>query len=247
MIDVFSKGIARVKHAKTGRIYDISADELDWDAVGSDERNMGPETHYQALLEHPQLGLISWNIWEYPIGAENMQETDVGEHILIENLDYGLQHLPDDDEWEADDPVPLADRLNALPQQLEELEKAINQLRKSGSMIGHNQPPEEMRIDLDEHDLAEAQASIDEIKVELKRPNPAVEADLEVVKKAESRLSVIAEKLKGWAKTAGKFIGGGVLAGMGKELWEDPVALHSKLQAIINTLTDWSQSLGNLL
>ena len=63
MIHVYSKGVTRIKHAKTGEIYDISVDELDWDAIGSDERQMGPETHYQAALEHPQLGLITWNIW----------------------------------------------------------------------------------------------------------------------------------------------------------------------------------------
>lgn len=247
MIHVYGKGVTRIKHAKTGEVYDISADELDWDAIGSNERQMGPETHYQAALEHPQLGLITWNIWEYPIGGENMQETDVGEHVLIENLDYGLQHGPDDEEWDEDDPVPLTERLAALPGQLDELDKALGQLRKNGSMMGHNQPPDDMRINLDEPDLAQAQDSIEDLKTELNHPDPAADADLVVVAKAESRLSAIAEKLKAWAKTAGKFIGGGVLAGMGKELWEDPVALYGKIQTIIATLSDWAQALLSML
>jgi hypothetical protein len=40
----------------TGDIYEIESDELDWDAVGGDERQMGPEIHYEAILAYiPQV------------------------------------------------------------------------------------------------------------------------------------------------------------------------------------------------
>jgi hypothetical protein len=31
---------------------------------------MEPETHYEAVLEHPELGKLTWGIWEYSLGTE---------------------------------------------------------------------------------------------------------------------------------------------------------------------------------
>ena len=59
---------------------------------------MGPETTYSAVVVHPQLGQLLWNLWEYPVGAENHRETDVGPHELLGNIDFGLQHEPPDDD-----------------------------------------------------------------------------------------------------------------------------------------------------
>ncbi len=99
-MEVYCKGTARIRHSATGHIYEIRSDELDWDAVGGDERQMGPETHYEAVLEHPELGSLSWGLWEYPIGAENHHDTDVGSHEVIVDFDYGLEHeRPEADEW----------------------------------------------------------------------------------------------------------------------------------------------------
>jgi len=93
------KGTARIKHKVTGVIYDVEWDELGWDAVGGEERQMGPETHYEAVVEHPELGLLSWSLWEYPVGIQNHNQTDVGEHELIEDIDYGLEHEAEPDLW----------------------------------------------------------------------------------------------------------------------------------------------------
>jgi hypothetical protein len=89
-MQVYCNGSARIKHKTTGSIYEVKSDELDWDAVGGDERQMGPEIHYEAAVEHPELGMLVWSLWEYPSGIENHKETNVGKHELIEDFYYGL-------------------------------------------------------------------------------------------------------------------------------------------------------------
>ena len=99
-MDIYCNGTAKVRHAVTGEVYSISADELDWQDAGGDERPMGPAFHYEAMVEHPELGLMSWGVWEYPEGAENMTESNVGQHILVEDFDFGLQHEePEPENW----------------------------------------------------------------------------------------------------------------------------------------------------
>lgn len=99
-MEVYCNGTARIRHKDTGVVYDIESDELDWDAVGGDERQMGPEIHYEAVLQHPQLGQLTWGLWEYPVGIENYSDTQVGGHEVVEDFDYGLKHEPPEpDEW----------------------------------------------------------------------------------------------------------------------------------------------------
>lgn len=81
-------GIARIQHVNAGEVFEIDPDELDFEAIGADERNMGKEIHHQAELEHPKLGTLIWGLWEYPVGFENMTETEIGPHTLLENIDY---------------------------------------------------------------------------------------------------------------------------------------------------------------
>lgn len=99
-MEIVCEGEAQIKDAETGAIYTIEADLLDWDAVGSHERQMGPETHYQARTEHDVLGLLEWNLWEYPAGVENMRSIEIGKHEMIEDLDIEFRHTPDFDEEE---------------------------------------------------------------------------------------------------------------------------------------------------
>lgn len=99
-MEVYCKGTARIRHKMTGEIYGIENDELDWDAVGGEERQMGPEIHYEAMIEHPELGNLTWGLWEYPIGIENYRETNAGHHEVIDDFDYGLNQIkPEPDEW----------------------------------------------------------------------------------------------------------------------------------------------------
>lgn len=93
-------GVAIIEHAQTGRRYHFPADELDWDQEGTGERQMGDEIRHWAELEHDDLGSLVWEIYEYPVGAENYSETNVGKHKLIQDVHYSLEHArePSDEE-----------------------------------------------------------------------------------------------------------------------------------------------------
>lgn len=247
MIDIYSRGLARIKHSATGEIFEIAADELEWEAVGSDERQMGPENAYAAVVDHPDLGHLMWSLWEYPIGMENMTETEVNGHELLENIEFGLQHLPDFDDDE-DAGMPLALRLALLPDQLDEIDEALERLRSSSAMIGHNQPPPELRLEIPDYDIGIARESIVAVRSEIAGVDAVSSADAVTLATAESRLRSLAEKVWDWAKWAGKMAGAGLVTGigtgLGKELWEDPVALYEKLTVIADTLAAWIQHLG---
>jgi hypothetical protein len=45
-MNIDCRGTARIRHRLTSEIHEIEREELDWDAVGGDERQMGPEIHY---------------------------------------------------------------------------------------------------------------------------------------------------------------------------------------------------------
>ena len=101
---VYVRGKARIRHSETGEIYEIYTDQIEFHEIGQDERGMGPETTYSAILHHPQLGQLVWYLWEYPIGAENDRETDIGPHQLLEDIDFGLEGDPLDDDYGGDGP-----------------------------------------------------------------------------------------------------------------------------------------------
>jgi hypothetical protein len=101
-MNIYCRGTASIRHRLTSEVHEIEREELDWDAVGGDERQMGPEIHYHAVLEHPDLGALNWSLWEYPVGVQNYRETNIGEHELIKDFDYGLEHEePEPDDWIA--------------------------------------------------------------------------------------------------------------------------------------------------
>lgn len=111
-MEIYCRGTAQIRHRETGEIHEIESDELDWDAVVGDERQMGSEIHYEAVIDHPELGELSWGLWEYPIGIENYHITNAGPHEVIEDFDYGLEHgEPEPDEWVdysvPDDPLTV--------------------------------------------------------------------------------------------------------------------------------------------
>lgn len=97
---IYCRGKARIRHAETGVVYEIVGSELDWNAVDSDERQMGSETHFEAMIEHRELGTVTWGLWEYPEGVENYKNTDAGHHAVVKDFDYGLEHeMPDPNDW----------------------------------------------------------------------------------------------------------------------------------------------------
>lgn len=99
-MSIYCRGKARIRHRETREIHEIESVELEWEAVGGDDRQMGPEIHYEAVVDHPELGLLTWGLWEYPFGIENYQDTNAGDHELIDDFRYGLEHEePEPDEW----------------------------------------------------------------------------------------------------------------------------------------------------
>jgi hypothetical protein len=92
----YCKGTARIRDRATETVYAVESDELDWEVEGTEERQMGPEIHHEAVVEHPQLGKLTWSLWEYPQGVENHNETDVGKHEVVEDFQYGLKHVPEE-------------------------------------------------------------------------------------------------------------------------------------------------------
>lgn len=88
---VYCNGTAVIEHSTTGTRYDIKGELLDWIVADEDDgRGMGTETHYQAKLEHPNLGILSWDIWEYPVGTENAREQDMNGHKAVVGFLWGI-------------------------------------------------------------------------------------------------------------------------------------------------------------
>lgn len=100
-------GSAVVRDANTGVEYEISNEELDWEISASNlDRDMGPEHLHQAMFEHDKLGLLTWQICEYPLGVKSYCSTDVGRHELVSNLIFDLEHESNDPEDWLDFPAP---------------------------------------------------------------------------------------------------------------------------------------------
>ena len=73
---------------------DLSQESPDWELEEIDEREMGVERMYEAILEkevdgHDQPLEITLRVWEYPEGVTNMQEIELSEGEVVEECDLG--------------------------------------------------------------------------------------------------------------------------------------------------------------
>ena len=89
---------------------DLSQEDLNWELEEIDEREMGVERMYEAVLEKEVNGLdqpleITLRVWEYPEGVANMQEIELSEGEVIEECDLGQFVISyyEDEEYEEDD------------------------------------------------------------------------------------------------------------------------------------------------
>ena len=80
---LYARGTATIEHGETSEQFAIYDEELEWEPISGSERSMGQETIYQALVDHDELGELRWTVTEYPVGAENFKETDVGKHRVM--------------------------------------------------------------------------------------------------------------------------------------------------------------------
>jgi len=250
MSGVYARGVARIRHRTRSDIFEIDANELDWNQVAADERQMGVEVEHEAVIEHAELGMLVWRLWEYPLGMENDREVDLNGHEAIDHIDFGLSDADVDADIEPEDDR-LSERLSALPAQLDQLEVAIAKLRDLAPMLGHNQPPEEARIGVSDVDLAQIPPAIDAIRTELASPDPSMDADIVVVDGARRPFELLRDKIMGWLKWAGPKLGGGLVTAIGgyagKELLEHHATILHQLGAVIDTLAMWVQHLTLLI
>lgn len=89
---------------------DLSEEDLNWELEEIDEREMGVERLYEAVLEKEMDGLdqpleITLRVWEYPEGIANMQEIELSEGDVVEECDLGQFVISyyEDEENEEDD------------------------------------------------------------------------------------------------------------------------------------------------
>lgn len=97
-------GVAIIEDNLSGRRFEIQSDKLDWEVAAVQICPMGTKTHYRASIEHEILGALSWNLWEYPVGLQNDNYTEVGQGRIIKNFDYSLEQ---EDEWVWEDTFSL--------------------------------------------------------------------------------------------------------------------------------------------
>lgn len=87
---IYTNGEAIIRHGQSGDDFELISDDLEWTVIDSDDREMGPETHYSAQVDHPKLGKLVWHLWEYPPGAVNLRHIDTNGHRVIRDFTYGL-------------------------------------------------------------------------------------------------------------------------------------------------------------
>lgn len=161
----------------------------------------------------------------------------------------GIRIQPDDVPGDDDYQELLGARLDALGEQLDRIEQHIAYWRNRAPQIGHNGPPDEFRLQTGDADLAAAQASVAEVRLELAKPDRANTANAEVIERAEGAFKRLANKVWGWIKVGAGALVIGVFGGVGKHVGEavakDPQAFWNVLDQATSTLSHWAAHLGS--
>jgi len=82
----------KIKCDKCGHIISIPCNELEFENVAAEEREMGPEITHSATgeVKCPNCGndiSYEYNVWEYPVGAFNTDEVNIEGGKLIEKCE----------------------------------------------------------------------------------------------------------------------------------------------------------------
>lgn len=120
-----AEGRALISRRADGTLYEIDADDLEWEVIGSGQKSMGPEVLHRASIDHPQLGEISWIISEYPAEVVNHVTPDMGANLLLEELVFWYEHEPDEDYYEAIYASPIEFSRKELQEAASELQKEM--------------------------------------------------------------------------------------------------------------------------
>ncbi|WP_282093513.1 hypothetical protein [Epibacterium ulvae] len=92
---ISTAGTAIVRHSETGELFEIEPDEIDWEVVASEERDMGPDRLWSASTSRDELGEIRWEMSEYPEGFLGNLVPDLNGHELVQNFSVSIEHEPD--------------------------------------------------------------------------------------------------------------------------------------------------------
>lgn len=209
-------------------------------------------------------GGYQW-IWGGPYDAEQeLQDAfpDADESLISRAVDQiqsdgiwewapaDIRIQPDDDP-DDDYRQPLEARLEALSGQLDRIEQHIAYWRNRAPQIGHNGPPDEFRLEPDDKDLAAAEASVAEVRVQLAKPDRANTANADVIEKAEGAFKRLANKIFGWIRAGARALVIGVIGGVGthigEEIAKDPQAFWNVLNEAGSTLAHWVVHLTDMV
>ncbi len=119
---IICEGTARIRHIDTREFFEISSEDVSFRLVSEDERPMGTERYYEAVVDHKELGELVWVVTEYPIGSAPIVDLDSNGHSVEEDFvitfEYGSEFqssLDDEDqaliEWFFDRYEDPANRL----------------------------------------------------------------------------------------------------------------------------------------
>ncbi|KAF0806044.1 hypothetical protein A6D6_01862 [Alcanivorax xiamenensis] len=94
-------GAAKLTSDVTGKTYEITPEELEWEVAGGDERGMGVETLYEAMVqveEHDPDKVVSctWTASEYPVGALNHVTAVEENGALDADFSFHWEYQPED-------------------------------------------------------------------------------------------------------------------------------------------------------
>lgn len=180
-----------------------------------------------------------------------MTETESGSHTLLEDIDYGLRHEPDDDEPPEEPEPDLPLLLGRLPAQLAALDQVLAHFAEFRPGIGHNRPPEEHRLSLTDLEILDLRTSLSEVRTQAEQRDAITNADSATLMLARSRLSKLSSTLATWSKLAAGALTLGVIGGVGKgageQIWQQTPALQHLVDAILYTLAVWIDALMKLL
>jgi hypothetical protein len=97
MSEVKCEGELVVESNNTGKTYRFDPGYFYFEVVQRREKSMGKEVLYQAFTEiddntdsESYIIQVTLNVWEYPVGATNMKETEVDGGEVVEDIDYWI-------------------------------------------------------------------------------------------------------------------------------------------------------------
>ncbi len=148
MIDVFGK--ARIQHADTGEVYEIDEALFDFENTSTDERKNGIEKTYTAELDHPELGNLTWEVWEYPAGIYNDNDYNIGKHILLKNFDFEIKpETPDDYDYQEEIDNIIDGMVKWFKQNFEDPAESVTYVSREGGYQWQNGGPCDAREELE--------------------------------------------------------------------------------------------------